>query len=293
VVQPHATDLHLLTAGKIATAVLGGLIIVVALRMSQLRELSLFLWTQRVSILIGIPIIVPLFLGLLVKNTPPWSAWSTVAVGFLSSLFISNHLTPEWATSTFGITQPLDGASREYWRQSIELLGNVGVCATWFVGTKLAWTTSYGVHVFRAVWLLLFAWCAWLRGRELIATAGFFSNALTVLSILALVGIALLPFVFFRRPNDGERDRVTEFFRRLETPVDFAREEGAHNANDARQESVVGWLAFAYGLFIALLALIPNPLPGRIAFVGCGALVASIGVLLLIASRKAGSHPST
>jgi solute:Na+ symporter, SSS family len=286
VLRPHATDLHLLTAGKLTTGILGVLIVVVALKMSHLRELSLFLWTQRVSILIGIPIIVPLFLGLFVKNTPPWSAWSTVAVGFLSSLFITSHLTPEWAAKTFGLAQALDPASREYWRQSIELFGNVTVCATWFLGTKFAWANPAGLHVFRGLWLLIFAGCVWLRGRELDAGDGAISTALTVLSMLALAAVALLPFAFFRNPTAGERERVTEFFRRLNTPVDFAKEEGAHNANDARQESVVGWLCFAYGLFIALLALIPNPPLGRLAFVGCGAVVGSVGVLLLIASRR-------
>jgi Na+/proline symporter len=228
VLKPGASDHHLLKAGKITTAVLGGLIILTALKMSQLQGLSLFQWTQRVSILVGIPIVVPLFLALLVKNTPPWSAWSTVVVGFCSSLFITQVLTPEWAAAFFHVGHPLDEAAREYWRQSIEMYGNVAVCAAWFFATKLFWSATSEEH----------------------------------------------------------RTQVIEFYRRLNTPVNFAAEEGAHNANDARQESVVGWLCLAYGVFVTLLALIPNPLPGRLAFVGCGVVVAGIGALLLSASRK-------
>jgi len=80
--------------------------------------------------------------------------------------------------------------------------------------------------------------------------------------------------------------RVDQFFRRLNTPVDFDREEGAHAANDGRQSRVVGWLCVAYGGFVALLALIPNPAAGRLAFLGCGAIVLGIGCALLRSGRK-------
>ena len=228
ILRPAAGDKHLLFVGKITTVVFGILIILVALKMSQLKDLSLFQITQRLSILIGIPIIVPLFLGLLVKNTPPWSAWSTVVVGFLSSLFITEQLTPEWAAQYFHLTAPLDASGREYWRQSIELYGNVALCSAWFIGTKLFWS----------------------------------------------------------RTSPTEKAAVLDFFVRLGTPVDHAKEEGAASANDARQESVVGWLCMAYGIFVMLLAIIPNSGLGRLAFLGCGGIVCAVGLLLLRASKK-------
>ena len=227
VLKPKSTDQHLLKVGKITTLAFGLLIIFVAIEMSQLKGLTLFQLTQRLSILIGIPIIVPLFLGLLIKHTPPWSAWSTVVVGFLSSLYITNHLTPEWAAAFFHVGHPLNEAAGEYWRQAIELFGNVAVCSTWFVGTKLFW----------------------------------------------------------HRTDPADRAQVDEFFRRLGQPVDFNREEGAHNANDGRQSTVVGWLCVAYGAFVGLLALIPNPLTGRLAFLGCAAIVGGIGALLVRSGR--------
>jgi solute:Na+ symporter, SSS family len=279
VLRPDATERHLLLTGKITTAILGGLIILVALKMSEWQNLSLFLWTQRVGILIGIPIIVPLFLALLIKNTPPWSAWSTVVVGFCSSLFISNNLTPEWAANFFHVGHPLDAAAREYWHQSIEMYGNVAVCATWFISTKIAWHSKLGASLLKTVWVAVFIGVAWL---------GPVAAHLPV-KPLVWVGSALVAafaIIFFRPPTEEQRTQVIEFYRRLNTPVDFAREEGAHNANDARQEAVVGWLCVAYGGFVALLALIPNPGMGRLAFAGCGGIVAAIGALLLSASRK-------
>jgi SSS family solute:Na+ symporter len=147
---------------------------------------------------------------------------------------ITNHLTPEWAARFFHLGHDLTPTAVEYWRQSAELFGNVGICSLWFAGTKLFWS---------------------------------------------------------RAPAETHA-RVEEFFRRLNTPVDFAGEEGVHAANDGRQARVVGWLCVAYGTFVALLAFIPNPLPGRIAFLGCGALVFGIGGALLISSQAKRSRPA-
>lgn len=227
--RPQGGERQLLRASKITTVILGVVIVCVAMKMSELKDMNLFKLTQRVSILLGVPIVVPLMLGVIIRRTPPWTAWSTVLVGFLSSIFISDYLTPEWAAPLFGYKGTIDATSREYWRQSIEMVGNFTIAGTWFVFTAFFWKWSSPAH----------------------------------------------------------RAEVESFSARLETPVNFAQEEGAANANDARQSSVVGWLCLAYGGFVMLLAFIPNPSLGRLAFVGCGGIVVLVGSLLLRNSRKA------
>ena len=229
--RPDALDRQLLKAGKIATLVLGFVIIVAALQMSELKQLDLFLKMQRISILIGVPITVPLVLALIVRRTPAWSGWSTVLVGFAGSLLIDRFLSPEWAAQAFGRAAPLDATSQEYWRQAIQLLGNVALGTGWFLLTTLFWKASPPDH----------------------------------------------------------RAEVEKFLVRLDKPIDFTAEEGA--GNDARQSAAVGWLCVAYGSFVVLLMLIPNPLTGRLAFVGCGGLVAGIGALLVRSGRRAALAP--
>ena len=229
--RPDAPDAHLLRVGKFATLVLGVVVIFVALKFSELKELNLFLQMQRVSILIGIPILVPLLLGLMFRRTPPWSAWSTVLVGFFCSIFIGDAFTPEWAAAHFGVT--LDATSKEYWTQGIQFFGNVLVGSAWFVGTTLFWNQT----------------------------------------------------------SPKYKADIETFFTRLNLPVDFDKEEGAHNSNDARQQAVIGWLAVAYGIFVLLLVLIPNPLTGRLAFVGCGGLVLAIGAALVRSGRATPAPP--
>lgn len=227
--RPGAPDAHLLRMGRWATIVLGVLVIFIALRMAEIQGLGLFLMMQRVSILVGVPITVPLLLGLVIRHTPPWSAWSTVLIGFFGSMFVGRFFTPEWGAALFGHSAPLDAASREYWIQGFQFFANVLLASGWFIGTKLFWHRCPPVY----------------------------------------------------------QAQVNEFFTRMNTPVDFDREEGVGAANDDRQSSTVGWLSLAYGAFVCLLALIPNPVIGRLAFLGCGGVVILIGLLLLGHSRRA------
>jgi Na+/proline symporter len=227
VVRPQAGDAALLRAGKITTLVLGVIIILVALRLSQLKGFSLFLQMQRVSILIAVPVTVPLVLALLVRRTPPWSAWSTVLVGFAGSLVLDTWLPPAWGARFFGHAAP-DAATAEYWRQGVQLLGNVLLGTGWFLFTALFWKNT----------------------------------------------------------APARRAAIEAFLVRLDTPVDFVREEGAAAANDARQAGAVGWLSLAYGAFVCLLALVPNPLAGRLAFLGCGGIVLTVGAVLVRSGRR-------
>ena len=226
VLRPHATDQQLLRASKLTTIVFGGLVIFMAWRLSQLQGLSLFSITVRFSALVTTPFWVPLLLGMLVSDTPPWAGWTTVTVGFCSSLFATYLLTPAAAAQFFHVAGPLSRASTEYWEQGIATVLNLAVGSAWFLGSKFFWDRSSAEY----------------------------------------------------------QERVRTFFANMHRPIDFTREEGA--GNDARQERYIGWLCLAYGGFVSLLALIPNPPLGRLAFLFCGGIVVGVGGLLLAISRK-------
>lgn len=228
--RPQASDAEMLNLGRWMTILLGLAVIFIAVRMSELKDLSLFLMMQRVSILVAVPIAVPLLLGLIIRNTPPWSAWSTVLVGFLGSIFAGGFFSPEWAARVFGLAAPFDAASREYWIQGFQFFANVALASAWFIATKLFWKHTAPIY----------------------------------------------------------REQIAEFFERMNTPVDFDREEGAENANDSRQSSTIGWLCVVYGVFVTLLAIIPNAISGRLAFVGCGGFALFVGGALL---KTAGKRP--
>lgn len=89
--------------------------------------------------------------------------------------------------------------------------------------------------------------------------------------------------LFWNASTPEYRSRVEDFFGRMRTPIDFKREIGVET--DSRQGLVLGMLCLCYGGFISLLALIPNPLSGRLGFLFCGGVVLAIGFALRRGAR--------
>ncbi|MEM1330134.1 MAG: hypothetical protein AAGG07_06200 [Planctomycetota bacterium] len=105
-----------------------------------------------------------------------------------------------------------------------------------------------------------------------------FSNA--SVGILAFLGTA----PFWSRATESYRAQVTEFFRRMHTPVDFEREVGG--ANDSAQLVIIGGFAAAMGSLILVLMLVPgNDLSARLSILFVGGSVAGVGGLLCWAGR--------
>jgi solute:Na+ symporter, SSS family len=98
-----ATDKEQLRAGQIACIVNGVLVIFMAQFFNSLKHLSLFDLMMQVATLLQSPVLVPLFLGVLIKRTPKWAPWATVIVGMFVSWLVVNLFTPQYVMSWFGI----------------------------------------------------------------------------------------------------------------------------------------------------------------------------------------------
>jgi Na+/proline symporter len=226
--RPQATEHELLRAGKATTVVLGLLVISVAVFYSTIKDLTLFELMLKFQVLVSTPYIVPLVLGLLIRRTPGWAGWSTVAVCFAVSYLTERHLDIGWAARVFSVTDGATNWERQNWEQGIGLFTILGAGLAWFLFTKL----------------------------------------------------------FYDRERPAQKAAIEEFNRRLATPVDYDKEEKAA-ATDDKQSWLIGWLCLPYGAAVCLMALIPNPPVGRLAFLFCGGVVALIGWLLVKQSRPA------
>ncbi len=151
------------------------------------------------------------------------------------------------------------------------------------------WTTVLVCFItsFLATRYLDAEWVASTFGREPLTPSE--SNYWTViigLFLNVLVGTTwfLGTRAWWARTSATDQARIEEFNERIRRPIDFAKEEGA--GSDSMQARVLGVLCLWYGGFIALLALIPNPLLGRMGFLFCGSVVVVIGLVLRRASRR-------
>lgn len=98
-------DAHLLKMGKILSFISGLLVIVMALFFKSLKELSLFDLMMSFSVMIQVPILIPLIFGLFIKKTPSWAPWVTVIIGLFVSWFVMNILTPDVFSRFIGIAE--------------------------------------------------------------------------------------------------------------------------------------------------------------------------------------------
>jgi SSS family solute:Na+ symporter len=98
-------------------------------------------------------------------------------------------------------------------------------------------------------------------GAHLVITAGFFCSTT----------------FFYKEQNDQHRLETEHFFKDIETPViaDFEQDE-----YDMQQRHKLGSMVIYMGVGVVFMALIPNPLWGRLMFIACAIIILGIGTLL-------------
>jgi SSS family transporter len=135
-VRPHAHEKELLIVSKFVTLLFGVLVILAALVFSQ-GEVGLFNLMLLFGGLIAVPATIPLIWGMLIKRAPAWSGWTTVMVGFITSLTAKHFLTAAWFQNVMGWAKPLSKREGDDWVLLTGILLNVIICSVWFLGTCL------------------------------------------------------------------------------------------------------------------------------------------------------------
>lgn len=103
------------------------------------------------------------------------------------------------------------------------------------------------------------------------------------IAITVLPAWFLMTKLFYREPSKTRAIEEAQYWENLDRPVLPTEHEVDV---DDRQGKILGGLAGGYGVFVLLLALIPNPLGGRIAFVLCGGALIGFGYLLYWSYNK-------
>ena len=168
--------------------------------------------------MIQVPLLIPLIVGLFIKNTPRWAPWATVLLGLFLSWFMKNIFTPQVFADWIGI-EPF--TKRE--------------------ATDMNLILTLAAQVF--------------------LTAGFFCAT----------------SLFYKESKDKNKLETARFFENLETPVIA---DAQQDEFDRQQRNKLGMMVMCMGSGILLMALIPNPLWGRMIFVLCAAVISSIGLVL-------------
>lgn len=84
-INPQADETRLLRVGRISTLILVIVMAGIGLGFQQLKDLPLFELTLALAGLVGMPMTLPLVLGIFIRRTPNWSGWATVLAGTISA----------------------------------------------------------------------------------------------------------------------------------------------------------------------------------------------------------------
>ena len=163
-----------------------------------------------VGALLGIPMSVPLFWGIIIRKTPQWAAASSICFGFAASLITY------FSEDLFGVQM--------YYQDKVFLIMAV-------------------------------------------ASVGFF---------------IAIPFARYNRQSYDQK--VRDFFKTMNTPIDFEKEVG--KANDLSQLKVIGSFTLLIGLFIALLVIPAEDSLGVVCPLFVSGLVSLFGVIMLCIGYK-------
>jgi solute:Na+ symporter, SSS family len=159
ILRPQASEKHLLVTGKICTLIFGAIIIGLSLIINTRRETDVFTLLNQTMVSLGLPLTIPVFLGLFYRRTPPWSAWGTAlacfgfsawcnfsfahdiqAPGFLGSL-------PVWAQHWIGTPeQPLSPGEKSDLLLLVTALGTIVIGVTAFFASTAFYRRSAVEH---------------------------------------------------------------------------------------------------------------------------------------------------
>ncbi len=124
----------------------------------------------------------------------------------------------------------------------------------------------------------------WLGLNELTPREEVDMNLMLTLAahIFITAGFFCSTSLFYREEKDSHKSQRASFFKDLETPVIA---DGAQDEYDRQQRDKLGTMVICMGAGILLMALIPNPLWGRMIFVFCSLTISTIGCLLKRSAR--------
>lgn len=142
ILRKGAGDRELMIVSYAATLALGVTTIGSGIYLSQVEGVTLFDLNLKLSALMAMPFIVPLTLGMLIRDTPRWAGWSTVLLGVLTSWQIENILPAQTLAAWLGVARELSPREVADLEFAASIAGIVTVCSLWFVGSR--WMQSSG-----------------------------------------------------------------------------------------------------------------------------------------------------
>ncbi len=262
VLRPHASDASMFRVARIASAVVGVIVVLEAIYYVG-APLGIFNYMQQFFSLFNIPIALPLAGGLLLRRVSRWGAFAATAMGLAASAWAKFlvgwsigpqvYLTFVITLVVFALSRPLGAYARRSWR------GALGAGTTFAALCAALALATPGMDAARLAW----------------SATGALALGVLVVWTLRLCG-----------SDAGDEDEVRAFLARLDTPVDVPRELGATGARERSAASVVGAILLIIAGLVILMALVPSSRDAWELFAILAAILGALGALFVYFGRS-------
>jgi Na+/proline symporter len=225
-------DKELLRVGRKASITIGVIVVILAVIFVNSR-LGIFNLMQTFFTLLNIPVTVPMAFGLLNRKVPKWSAVGTITWGLITGLttrFVLGWDIGPQVYAAFLMSLGIYLTSRTIGRLYKQNK------------TKLAFASA-GIAI-----ILIIVFLSSIAGEYL-----FWKAVLSVISAFSL-GISLYLFArLFSKENEDDRIRLVEFFKKIDTPVDVAKEVYGAGKKQINTMPLIGATTILMGLMLGLM----------------------------------------
>jgi len=133
--KEQASEKELMFASRVATVAMGFIVIAIGLFINSLKDLSLFDIVLNIGALIGFPMLIPVLLGMWIRNTPDWSGWATLIVGGFVSYIFGIALTADHIESIFNLDTALTVREWNDLKVGLSLAAHVVITGGFFLST--------------------------------------------------------------------------------------------------------------------------------------------------------------
>ncbi|MEX2116195.1 MAG: hypothetical protein WEB37_04860 [Bacteroidota bacterium] len=230
--KPDMTDKGMLKVGRIFSICIGLVVTGLAV-VFVTSQFGLFNLMQAFFTLLNIPVVVPTAFGLIFRRVPKWGAVAAITwgliIGVTARYILGWDIGPQVYLAfvmTFGIFVGSPVLGRLY----VANKGRLGMMS--FVVAALA--------------ALLFL-------NTIVVDANAFTIPLALTSAVAL-GLSMFGFSrLFSQETDEQRKAVAEFFQKLDTPVDVAKEVFGAGKKQISTFPLVGATTIVMGLLMGLI----------------------------------------
>jgi SSS family transporter len=233
-IRPESDDRHLLKVGRLFSVVLGLLVVVLAVIFIT-SEFGIFNLMQAFFTLLNIPVIVPTAFGLIFRRVPKWSAVGAIAWGLIVG--VTTRFALGW-----------DIGPQVY----IAFVSSFGIfVSSYSLGKAYSRNKALVAVIMLVVSVAFFA----IFYASLPAEAAMWQRFIAVVSA-AVLGGSLFGFAaLFSHETPEQRQIVEEFFKKLDTPVDVAKEVFGAGRKQISTFPLVGGTTIAMGLLMSLIFL--------------------------------------